>query len=96
MRRTIVTFEEDRSGHFPATQGDVFYREVKLYKIPATLSSGGHKSGEWQVSDNIFTGKLRIVAIGSLCKVILESDRYLFLSYNTCVSMCLPAGFDSF
>lgn len=50
-------------------------REVRLYKIPASLSSGGHKSGEWQVSDNIFTGRLRVLAIGSLCKVILESER---------------------
>ena len=50
-------------------------REVKLYKIPARLTSGGHKSGEWQVSDNIFTGKLRVIAIGALCKVILEDGK---------------------
>ena len=51
------------------------YREVKLYKIPARVSSGGHKSGEWQVNDNVFTGKLRIVAIASLCKLMFEDAK---------------------
>ena len=49
-------------------------REVKLYKIPPRLASG-HRSGDWQVGDNIFTGRLRLVAIGTLCKVILEESK---------------------
>jgi hypothetical protein len=48
-------------------------KEVNVYKIPPrTSGAGGHKSGEWMVTDKIFTGRLRVVSIGENCELRLE------------------------
>ncbi|KAK9835140.1 hypothetical protein WJX81_000793 [Elliptochloris bilobata] len=46
-------------------------REAVLYKIPPR-SSGGHKSGDWLVSDKIFTGRVRVIAKGEIAEVRIE------------------------
>mmetsp|Transcript_32020 Transcript_32020/g.90868 ORF Transcript_32020/g.90868 Transcript_32020/m.90868 type:complete len:262 (+) Transcript_32020:234-1019(+) len=46
-------------------------REVKVYRIPPRPPTG-HKSGEWKVSDEVFTGRLRVVAKGEMLEVKFE------------------------
>eukprot|EP00775_Hariotina_reticulata_P012681 gene12681-12810_t len=33
-----------------------------IYRIPPRPAAGGHRSGEWRIADEIFTGRLRVVA----------------------------------
>lgn len=47
-------------------------REVKLYRIPPRPASTGHISGNWRVADQIFAGRLRVLARGSDAEVRLE------------------------
>jgi len=46
-------------------------REAALYKI-APRTSGGHRSGDWLVSDRIFAGRVRVIAKGQLAEVRIE------------------------
>ena len=46
-------------------------REAVLYKIPPR-GSGGHKSGDWLVSDKIFSGRVRVIAKGETAEVRIE------------------------
>jgi len=46
-------------------------REVKLYQIPPR-SATGHISGEWKLSDEVFCGRLRVIAKGELVELRLE------------------------
>ncbi len=45
--------------------------EAVLYKIPPR-ASGGHKSGDWLVSDKIFSGRVRVIAKGETAEVRIE------------------------
>lgn len=47
-------------------------REAKVYRIPARPGAHGYRSGDWKVADNIFTGRLRMIAIGDICEIRLE------------------------
>ena len=49
-------------------------REVNVFKIPPRPAAGGHKSGDWKVADKIFTGRLRVAAIGEVCELRLEDS----------------------
>lgn len=39
-------------------------REVRVYKVPPMMS-GGVRSGEWKVADEIWKGRLRVIATGN-------------------------------
>ncbi|KAF8067253.1 hypothetical protein HT031_002300 [Scenedesmus sp. PABB004] len=47
-------------------------RQVKVYRIPARPNAGGHRSGDWLVADQLWTGRLRVVACGERVEVRLE------------------------
>lgn len=47
-------------------------RAVKAYRIPPRPAAGGHRSGEWRVDDQIFSGRLRVVARGEAVQLRLE------------------------
>ena len=49
----------------------IICREAVLYKIPPR-ASGGHKSGDWLVSDKIFSGRVRVIAKGETAEVRIE------------------------
>lgn len=49
----------------------IICREAVLYKIPPRASSG-HKSGDWLVSDKIFSGRVRVIAKGETAEVRIE------------------------
>lgn len=54
-------------------------RECTGYRIPPTTSSKGHYAEEWK--DQIFSGKLRLVARGNTCFVQLVTfDDQLFVT----------------
>jgi len=46
--------------------------DVRVYRIPPRPAAGGYKSGEWRVGDEIFLGRLRLLAIGDEAEVRLE------------------------
>lgn len=46
-------------------------RETHLYRVPPRRAEG-YRSGTWLVGDRIFTGRLHLVAIGSLLQVRVE------------------------
>lgn len=50
-------------------------REAALYKI-SPRSSGGHKSGDWLVTDKIFSGRVRVIAKGELAEVRIEDPNW--------------------
>eukprot|EP00803_Ostreobium_quekettii_P000364 evm.model.scf_159.3 EVM.evm.TU.scf_159.3 scf_159:30253-30960(+) len=47
-------------------------REVHLYKVPPRAGAHGYRSGDWHVGDNIFDGRLRVVAIQSNFELRIE------------------------
>ena len=47
-------------------------RSVDIYKVPPRARSGGFKSGEWLVSDKLWSGRMRVVDTGGCCEVRLE------------------------
>ncbi|GMH45988.1 hypothetical protein BSKO_13952 [Bryopsis sp. KO-2023] len=47
-------------------------REVHIFKIPPRPAAGGFRSGEWRIADKIFTGRLRMVAVGETCELRIE------------------------
>eukprot|EP00878_Enallax_costatus_P008774 GHUV01009172.1.p1 GENE.GHUV01009172.1~~GHUV01009172.1.p1 ORF type:complete len:212 (+),score=38.14 GHUV01009172.1:1127-1762(+) len=47
-------------------------RSVKVYRIPPRPAAGGHRSGEWRVADEIWTGRLRMISVGSNVEIQLE------------------------
>eukprot|EP00879_Flechtneria_rotunda_P015458 GHRR01016164.1.p1 GENE.GHRR01016164.1~~GHRR01016164.1.p1 ORF type:complete len:241 (+),score=70.03 GHRR01016164.1:449-1171(+) len=60
-----------------ADDGDIEHtlyinRDVKVYRIPPRPAAGGHKSGEWRVADQIWQGRLRMIAKGSQVELRLE------------------------
>lgn len=48
-------------------------RCVKVYCIPPRPGAGGHRSGEWRVADEIFSGRLRMLSIGEKIEIRLEN-----------------------
>jgi Protein of unknown function (DUF1681) len=46
-------------------------REVSLYRVPPRRAEG-YRSGTWMVGDKIFTGRLRMMARGSLMEIRVE------------------------
>jgi hypothetical protein len=48
------------------------HRELDVFKIPPRTGAGGCRSGEWRVSDRIFSGCCRVVAQGDALEVRLE------------------------
>lgn len=52
-------------------------REVNVFKIPPRVGAGGYRSGDWKLSDKIFTGRLRATAKGDDCLVKLEDPRWV-------------------
>jgi len=49
-------------------------REVRVYKVPP-MNSGGVRSGEWKVADEIWRGRLRVSAQGKKCSILLEDPK---------------------
>uniref|UniRef100_A0A2P2K2U4 NECAP PHear domain-containing protein n=1 Tax=Rhizophora mucronata TaxID=61149 RepID=A0A2P2K2U4_RHIMU len=49
-------------------------REVSVYKIPPRSTSGGYKCGEWLQSDQIWSGRLRVVSCKDRCEIRLEDS----------------------
>lgn len=49
-------------------------REVNVFKIPPRPAAGGFRSGEWRISDKIFTGRLRVMSVGEACQLRLEAS----------------------
>lgn len=47
-------------------------REVHIFRIPPRPAAGGFRSGEWRIADKIFTGRLRMVALGETCELRIE------------------------
>ena len=47
-------------------------REVSLYRIPPRHAAHGYRSGEWLVSDKLFSGRLRVVAVGETAEIRIE------------------------
>jgi hypothetical protein len=45
---------------------------VQVYKIPARAAAGGHKSGEWLVSDKLADCRLRVLARRAAVECRLE------------------------
>lgn len=45
---------------------------VSVYKVPPKSTARGFKCGEWKVSDKIWDGRLRVMAIGKRCEIRLE------------------------
>ena len=48
--------------------------EVDIFKIPPRPAAGGVRSGEWRLSDRIFTGRLRVIGAGERLEVRLEDS----------------------
>ena len=48
------------------------HRELDVFRIPPRTGAGGCRSGEWRVSDRIFSGRCRVVAQGDALEVRLE------------------------
>ncbi|KAI3430296.1 hypothetical protein D9Q98_004892 [Chlorella vulgaris] len=51
------------------------HRELDVYRIPPRVGAGGWRSGEWRMSDKIFTGRVRVVAVGEALEVRLEDPQ---------------------
>lgn len=47
-------------------------REANVFRIPPRVGAGGYRSGDWKIADKIFTGRVRVCAIGEVCEVRLE------------------------
>lgn len=48
-------------------------RGVSFFKIPPRASAAaGHKSGDWQLTDKIFSGRVRVMSKGSVCEIRIE------------------------
>lgn len=47
-------------------------REVLIYKLPPRASAAGHKAQDWPKENWLFTGRLRIVAVGEQATLIIE------------------------
>ncbi|EFN52506.1 hypothetical protein CHLNCDRAFT_10071, partial [Chlorella variabilis] len=51
------------------------HRELDVFRIPPRTGAGGWRSGEWRVADKIFTGRVRVVAVGEKLEVRLEDPQ---------------------
>ena len=48
------------------------YREAHVYTLPPRPSAGGWRCQDWPKSSHIFSGRVRVVATGDACSVLLE------------------------
>mmetsp|Transcript_6954 Transcript_6954/g.10962 ORF Transcript_6954/g.10962 Transcript_6954/m.10962 type:complete len:266 (-) Transcript_6954:253-1050(-) len=49
-------------------------RECYVYKIPPRTSTQGYRANEWDVNKWIWSGRIKVVAKGNTCNIILEDN----------------------
>ena len=72
VQSTDMSRATDSAEDGPVEHTLLIVREVNVHQIPKRLSSGGYKCAEWLVSSKIWSGRLRVVAIGDMAEIRLE------------------------
>jgi len=49
-------------------------RECLVYKLPPRQSASGHRCQDWPKENWLFTGRLRVLAEGDKCKILIEDQ----------------------